>query len=310
MIQSDSQHSQHFGSGILQEALEIAECSRREASHFAIKHKDRIKFLVELTSGTTHLCQTVAAYNSRLAILMRLLPVIPLALLRMAKLGYYAKVNLHPSVEAMVPKRHRWNILVGTYDSTQKIVLQCFCPTKKLCTFVKVGNRGSADQMENEITYLRNFQKSDLFYTPNLLGACLLSEGADFNIQVTEEFRGAKIPPALTKELCCIATEIAGESIDINGVPHTFSHGDFAPWNIRRVGARHIVFDWEHCGLRPEGYDVAYFIIMTEVALNKLDFDSAFQRAKDTLRQLIPALKLDKEQIRKEFSKTTKTLQF
>ena len=56
--------------------------------------------------------------------------------------------------------------------------------------------------------------------------------------------------------------------------------------------------------------DAAYFIIMYEIALNHRNFEQAFKSSTIQLKHLAPELKLNYEQIKQEFCKTTKTLQF
>lgn len=300
----------NYGSGILREAIKITSCPKSEATHFAICHGCNIKFLVRLRHGIPHLKKTVAAYNKKLAILLRFLPFIPASILRIAGLGYFARISLHSSLKEILHPPTDWNILVGTYDSAQKLVFQYFPQQSKSCLFVKVGNHGSANQMEQEIRFLKRAGEYKSFNLPNLRHSELISEGAPFNIQVTDEIEGEKIPPVLNKEIYQIAKEIAGEPTLIDGIPYTFSHGDFAPWNIRKKGSSYTVFDWEHCGMRPMGYDAAYFIIMSEIALNKRSFANAFEIASRQLQQFEPDLKLNRELIFQEFARTTKALSY
>ncbi|MEE1265783.1 MAG: phosphotransferase [Akkermansia sp.] len=300
----------NHGSGILREAIKITTCPRSEATHFAICHNSHIKFLLHLQSGIPYLRKTVAAYNKKLALLLKLLPCIPTRLLQAAGFGYFARVSLHPSTKAVIPPGQKWNILVGTYDSAQKIVFQCFADKTTPCTYIKIGNQGSAEQMEKEILFLKNNQRYQSFEIPHLKYSELISAGASFNIQVTDEFQGDRIQPVLNEEIIRIAKEIAGPSVLIDGTPHTFSHGDFAPWNIRRTGCTYTVFDWEHCGMRPEGYDIAYFLIMSQIALNKRTFDEAYEIAVTQIQKFDSQIQFNKEQIYREFIKTTKALQF
>ena len=298
------------GSGILREAIEIMSCPRSEATHFAICHNSHIKFLLNLQSGIPYLRKTVAAYNKKLALLLKLLPCIPARLLQAAGFGYFARISLHPSIQAVIPPDQKWNVLVGTYDSAQKLVFQCYAGKHTPCTYIKIGNQGSAEQMEREILFLKKSQSYQSFEIPHLKYSELISEGAPFNIQVTDEFQGTRIQPILNEEIIRIAKEIAGPSVIIEGTPHTFSHGDFAPWNIRKTGTTYTVFDWEHCGMRPEGYDMAYFLIMSQIALNKRTFDEAYDIAITQILKFDSPIQFNKEQIYREFIKTTKTLQF
>jgi len=54
------------------------------------------------------------------------------------------------------------------------------------------------------------------------------------------------------------------------GWPLVASHGDFAPWNIRLIGGRAAVFDWEYfLPAAPAGWDLTRFIILVEHLLHK-----------------------------------------
>lgn len=298
------------GSGILSEAIQITRCEHKLATHFVICNGQRIKFLINLHKGFKYLRKAVAPYNKKLAFLLNLLPVIPWSGLKLAQLGYFAKVSLHPSVSAAIPNNRQWNVLVGTYDDAQKLVIQCFSHQEKRCVYAKIGNAGSASQMEREIHFLQDGKNYKSFVTPNLLHSELMSDGASFNIQITDEFEGKKISTILNKDIYQIAQEIAGETILIKGEAFSFSHGDFAPWNIRKKNSTYTVFDWEHCGMRPIGYDLAYFIMISEIAFQKRSFDEAYSIAIKRIHELNPQIILDKNLIQREFIKTTKSLQF
>lgn len=299
-----------FGSGILKEAASIFQARQKAATHFVLTHGNKIKYFINIKRGICPLKRSIATYNKKLSLLMFLLPLIPWQLLRMMGLGYFARVDLHPLIQQFIPKGNVWNILVGTYDEAQKLVFQCFEDETSACTFIKVGNKGSDTQMQREINFLKQNHNYSTFKVPSILGEAKMRDGAPFNILVTKEFHGEKSKPILSEEIYKIAEEISGDPILIDGSPYTFSHGDFAPWNIRKESNSYTVFDWEHCGMRPAGYDAAYYIIMSEISLNHCDFDTAFDIAMQQLKRLAPHIELNREKIRNEFSKTTKALKF
>lgn len=298
------------GSGIIEEALHIQRCTSKSATHFVLCNGRRLKYIINLNGGKEKLVQNIAAYNAKLFLLLKLLPHLPYRLLQLGHMGYFAKVELASEISELVPANHEWNVLVGTYDTVQKIILQCYTGQDSPCTFIKVGNAGSKEQMEREIRFLLNRKPYHHFTTPEIVSSQLISEGARFNILATKEFSGNKIPPALTPDILAIYKELAGNIQLINGEPYEFSHGDFAPWNIRQTETEYTLFDWEHCGLRPAGYDPAYFILMTEITLNLLTLDQAFIIAHKKLQELLPDLKINEELIREEFTKTTKAFTF
>ena len=302
--------SSYSGSGILEEALRITPCPASKASHFVLCNGEKIKYIIDLKDGRQHLIANVTAYSKGLALLLKLLPIIPYGILKLTKLGYFAHVNLHQAIAHLIPENHRWNILVGTYDSAQKITVQCYRDKTHPRFYIKVGNASSATQMKREIRFLQEASTYSTFDVPYMQDFCINDENHPFNIQVTREFIGMKIPPVLTSELYAITRELAGKTIVKDGVKYEFSHGDFAPWNIRKNNRTYTVFDWEHCGMRPAGYDAAYFVIMTEVALRRCSFAEAFKTAQSQLKRLDSELQLDCDQIYEEFAKTTKALTF
>lgn len=297
-------------SNILNEAICFHQSAMANATHFALTHGNKVKYFINLKHGLQPLRRCIATYNRKLSFLMFFLPLIPWQLLRMLRLGYFARVDIHPHIQQFIPDGNIWNILVGTYDEVQKLVFQCFENAASACTFVKIGNKGSDMQMQKEIDFLKQNQHYSAFKVPSIMGDSRMCDGALFNILVTKEFLGEKAKPELTEEIYKIAEEIAGLPTMIDGVPHTFSHGDFAPWNIRKSGNSYTVFDWEHCGIRPEGYDAAYYIIITEISLNHCNFDTAFDIAQKQLKRFAPHITLNRDKIRIEFSKTAKTLKY
>jgi hypothetical protein len=51
-------------------------------------------------------------------------------------------------------------------------------------------------------------------------------------------------------------------------IPFHFSHGDFAPWNLKLVGERLYVFDWEYARDQcPVGTDLFHFLVRSAVLL-------------------------------------------
>lgn len=291
------------GSGIVSETLDIMPCCAREASHFVLRYGKQIKYIISLKGGLACLKKTISAYNPKLALLLRMMPCIPWRALRLCGFGAFAQVHVNPIVQSYLPDGYAWNVLVGTYNSVQKIVFQCYRSAREACLYVKVGNHCSQKLMENETNYLRNHCELTNFKLPELINYLFISENNKFNILVTKEIPGGKIAPVLTSELYKISRQIAGDPIWKDGVCYEFSHGDFAPWNIRKYGEQYYVFDWEHCGMRPMGYDAAHFIIMCEMMLKKADFDAAFSIAEKRLSELEPNIHLDKNLIYNEYIK-------
>lgn len=283
-------------SPILSQVAEIEPCAPACATHFALCNGRRLRYLISVRGGCRPLTRSAASYGGRLAFLLRLLPVLPYRLLAVARLGFFAKVKLHAAVQDMLPRDSGWNMLVGTYDAKQKLVVQTFTRTDGECLFLKIGNEATERQMTAEMRFLQ--QKHEGFervQLPELVSAVYRAEGAPFNMQVTKEFLGDKVPIELTEAIITLQQEIAGAPRLIDGQPCEFSHGDFTPWNLRRTNNGFLVFDWEHCGMKPCGYDLVYYAVVTRLACRNMSFDAAFDDALRDIRRFRPDFAMDKD---------------
>lgn len=282
-------------SPILSQVAEIEPCAPSCATHFALCNGRRLRYLISTDGGCRPLVRSVASYGGKLALLLRLLPLLPFRMLAAAHLGFFAKVRLHAAVRDVLPQGLLWNMLVGTYDAKQKIVVQAFPAGGGDCHFVKIGGEATEAQMTAEMHFLQErpsrFHRVQL---PELLAVFYRAEGAPFNIQITREFRGSKVPLLLTEYIVALYREIAGEPQLIDGMLCEFSHGDFVPWNLRRTDKGYIVFDWEHCGMKPCGYDLVYFGVVMRLACRAMTFDNAFDAALADIRRFIPTFTMEK----------------
>lgn len=295
-------------SGILEEAFDMQRCNRRTATHFVLCKGQKLRFLICLRGGLPPLHRTVTSYGGKMALLFRLLRYLPYHLLTAAGLGYFARVQLHPAVANALPPGYEWNALVGTYSDRQKIVFQAFLPrSAQACLFIKVGNKHSEQQMQTEINFLQQRHAYRLMTVPKLLGMKLRDEQCPFNIMVTEEFSGEKVPPQLTPEIYALYKELSQETTTINQQVLVRSHGDFAPWNIRKQGEKYMLFDWEFCGWRPRGYDVVHFLTIVGMNLEHKDFSDAYDNALSIVQTYEPDISMNKDAFYREF---TELMQF
>lgn len=283
-------------SSILDDVLKLHRCMPAQADHFVLCNGKHVRYLISLRGGTKHLVRSVASYGGKLAMLLRLLPYVPFRLLQAAHIGYYAQAELCAPVARQLPNTAEWNMLVGTYDEKQKLVVQAFSADEAGCIFVKIGNAATEVQMTAEMRFLQE-RHNHFHYVqlPELLAATYRQDGAPFNIQVTREFKGSKVPPRLTQDIVAVYREIAGEPQLLDGQLCEFSHGDFVPWNLRHTDKGYVVFDWEHCGMKPCGYDLVYFGVVMRLACQGMMFDEAFDASLADIRRFIPDMTMDKE---------------
>lgn len=295
-------------SGILEEVFDLQRCQNDSATHFVLCKGEKLRFLIHLKSGLRPLHRAVMSYGGKMALLLRLLSFLPYQLLSWGGLGYFARVQLHPAVADTVPSGHEWNALIGTYSDRQKVVFQAFPPNNaRHCIYIKVGNIHSEKQMQTEIAFLRQNHDYRLMTIPKLLGMKLRDKDCPFNIMVTEEFSGEKVAPKLTPEIYALYKELSQETQTVNQQLLVRSHGDFAPWNIRRQGTKHTVFDWEFCGWRPRGYDLVHFLTIVGMNLEHKDFSDAYDDAMSVVRTYEPDISMNKEAFYREF---TELMQF
>lgn len=194
-------------------------------------------------------------------------------------------------------------MIIGTYDEKQKIVLQCFNDLEN-ADFIKIGNAATEKEMNAEISFLQQKRTYLTFDIPQLLGNVSRVDGAMFNIQITKEFVGGKVEPILTQEIVDIYKELSKDTR--NGL--VFSHGDFAPWNLKKNGNRYILFDWEHCGYRMPGFDLMHYVTIIQKVLNGKELSEAFDEGLKNIHQFLPDFYIEKESFLIEFENLRKQI--
>lgn len=260
-----------------------------------------MRYLISLHGGTARLTRSLVPYGGKLALLMKLLRLLPFRLLKAARMGYFTKASLHPVLSSMVPEGSEWNMLVGTYWPKQKLVLQCFRKEEALCAFVKIGNAASAKEMHTEMDFLGQPHDFRLIELPEVIAMRRAEGDCPFDILVTREFRGDKVGPVLTEDIYRIYRELSADHRTENGQTLALSHGDFAPWNIRKHGARYIVFDWESCAYRPIGHDLVHYLTAVYTNLYAMALADALTRAVSDIRRFEPDFTIDLETFSKAY---------
>lgn len=279
-------------SGIIQDVLRIKKVRQKEATHFALCNGEQIRYLIDLHGGKRRLSQNIASYSSKLSLLMKFINILPLFAFRLLNLGYFASVDLEYTVRETIrnTKTKFWNVIVGTYDEKQKLVIQCFNETCASC-YVKIGNIATNKEMKAEIEFLAKEKKYRGFDIPKLIGYSLIDNGNRLNIQITSEFSGEKVAPVLTKEIVDIYKELSSEQ---NGELE-FSHGDFAPWNLKLDKERLTLFDWEHCDYRMAGFDLMHYAMVIEIVTEGKDYNSAYDASLLKVKEYYPDFKMSKK---------------
>ncbi len=305
------------GSGIIEQVIEFEAANQKSASHIAVYHGKQLRYLIATgDEGKSKLSGNIAAYSLRLASLMKLIEHLPSGALKLCGFsrGIFRPVNvkLNSSVQKSMEQipHCAWNLIVGTYDKKQKLIFQCFNNDDRPDTFFKLGNSATAAELHIEIDFLREKRICRDFSVPDILCSGCCAEGGQFNFLATREISGRRVKAELTKSVVKLCRDIAGETKVIDGVEYEFSHGDFAPWNMRINENGYVIFDWENSGMRIKGYDLAYYAVIIETALHKKSFDSAFELAMRKIRALEPDFTIDRGLFFEEFKKNVKTLNY
>lgn len=307
---------------ILEDVIQIKPTNKNNATHFAVCNDGKIRYLIALDGGKKRLIVNLSSYSKKLSLLMRMLDVIPLSLLRTGKLGYFVEVKfcdeLLNYIDIIVQnvykiEYYQWNMIVGTYDDKQKLVVQCFTKSKSAIYF-KIGNKNSAKEMVAEIDFLKEKPNFHTFDTPEILESQLIDNKHQFNILVTKEFVGDKVESVFTDDIYKIFQEISDcNDFDTNknnkveeDIPYRFSHGDFAPWNLKLSNSRYVVFDWEHQGMRFYGFDLIHYVFQIENLLNGRAKEKAVEIAVTTLKEYDKDCTIEKETLKKLYFKECK----
>jgi hypothetical protein len=116
-----------------------------------------------------------------------------------------------------------------------------------------------------------------------------------------------------------VLVEQVGRRYGATELSHGFSHGDWVPWNMRQMGERLYVWDWERSGpLAPLGLDCLHFEFQVALFINKLAPVTAAKRVlgrpafsldalgvPESLRQLLLCLHLVEMALRFDEARAT-----
>lgn len=287
-------------SGIMKDVLRIEKINKSQATHFALCNGEVIRYLIDLNDGKQRISKNISTYSGKLGILMKMINIVPFYFFKVVNIGCFVRVKLEHSVEEQRKQTDTkfWNVIIGTYDKKQKLVMQCFDKTGD-ATYVKIGNQATDKEMATEIRFLAEGRRFQTFDIPTMKGYCLRENGNQFNIQVTKEFYGEKVAPEITPEIIALYMELSGEKRD--GL--AFSHGDFAPWNIKRTRGRFVLFDWENCGYRMEGFDIMHYATIIEMVIGGKNVSSAFDCGLANIREYVPEFCINKQEFLAEFNR-------
>lgn len=267
--------------------IKVEEKDKNESSHIAIIKNGKVRYYISKNkNGKDRIVNTLSSYSKKHYIFKILLKYIPIGLLVKFKIAKYMRLDLDPKISEyinIINKQNlndnniNFNIIVGTYGKHQKIVIQYFDSNKEL--YYKIGNLNSKIQMEREINFLINNKQN---YTNIIIPKYIANyTHENINILVTESFKGKKVEPILNEDIYNVFKEISNtqNQYERDGVIYSFSHGDFAPWNMKRDEQGIVVFDWEYCGMRFYGFDLIHFTYQVNTLLLNMSEEKAIRNA-------------------------------
>ena len=273
-----------LGSGIIESVINYEKSSKNNATHFVICNGEKLRYFISLKNGKKYLVNNISSYSSKLSIMLNLIKFAPFFIIELFGFGYFVKSDINKNIKGFINQISNdsttWNAIIGTYDEKQKIVIQV-CDKMGENLYFKIGNESSNKEILSEIQFLDKKINYYTFNVPVLVASQKMEDGNKFNIQVTKEFSGEKVEPILNDEIYRIFKEITNisEKKELNNIVYTFSHGDFAPWNMKKKDGKYIVFDWEHCGFRFYGFDLIHYLFQVENLLNNKSKEESIELA-------------------------------
>ncbi len=122
------------------------------------------------------------------------------------------------------------------------------------------------DGIETEVAALRLLEQDPLpsIATPAVVASGVLDDGEHIAYLATTAVGLDGQRPAVDEPLYTFESDLAerlrGLPRPAGGHPDDIpTHGDLAPWNLRRTGRGLALFDWEDAGWRPPGSDLAHY---------------------------------------------------
>lgn len=282
------------------------ELKSKSKTHFAIFNGKQIKYLIDVNDKNyyNNLIKNQSSYSINHRIFKYLIKLLPniLSILPSKVKGCNVKINkdlkscLNNNINDKVIG---YNYIIGTEGKHQKIVVQAVCEDKNI--YIKMGNNNTKELIINESKVYKILNNLDLcFITPTLLFEH--SENG-ININALSEVKGNEVTTQFNEDILRLYKEISNIKYDLNQkneiIELEFSHGDFAPWNIKKYNDKFIVYDWEYAKMRFKGYDVIHYIFQVQYLLNKLPMEEALDKAITNAKKYVTYLeRLDNSYIK------------
>ncbi|WP_088013313.1 hypothetical protein [Gottfriedia acidiceleris] len=261
--------------------------NKNESTHVLILFKGKFKYFISNDkNGDKYLNNALVSYSMKHNLFKYIMKLIPDKLKVKIGIAKYVKLSFNEAVSkeialfnSLKSEKLNFNVLVGTYGKHQKLVLQLF--DQGVINYHKIGTQNSSNQLINEIEFLDKYDNliGQIMKLPKLISSEIKSK---IFLMSTSEFNGKRVYPKFNRKIYLLfkdVTSIKEIKKDQNGVYMAFSHGDFAPWNMRKIDDKILLFDWEYCGFRFYGFDMIHYIYQIETLLNKREHEVALKIA-------------------------------
>jgi thiamine kinase-like enzyme len=280
------------------------------STYFALFNKSQLKYLIDKNDKNffKNLMSNQGSFSLKHKIFKFILKFLPISLLRFLPNVKCCSVKIKDQVEIKIKENINKkikviNYIIGTKGPHQKIVTQLITVSGEKI-YLKVGNKNVHELllMENRVyNYLKNHKFN--FNIPNLLFSVLDKE---LYLNALTEIVGEEAPLDFNKDIFTLYQDISEIELNSNlkfgyiEIAYDFSHGDFAPWNIKKNKEEYIIYDWEYAGMRFRGYDIIHYVTQVENLINKNTLESSIIKGILAAKKYVPYLeKFEDEYLKK-----------
>jgi hypothetical protein len=281
---------------------DICTLMYHKESHVVVTQSGEVRYIIHNSSvGKKAFLRTFRPYSKLKKLFGQFIKICSIGSLKFIKGFSTATVRLNEDILKYLAtldiESEIFNILIGTYDEFQKIIIQILCNGS--IYYLKVGDSSSLTLMLSEIGFLKEGLSFTNFDVPKYVSS---KTSKNQNILVTEHFEGKKQQSIFDKKIFKCWEEICNlyEFKEEKGIRMAFSHGDFTPWNIILRDGKPLIYDWEYCGYRFYGFDIIHYNFQVERLINGNSTSEALEMAIDKVKNIdIYLSQMSKEQLKK-----------
>ncbi|WP_040207152.1 hypothetical protein [Neobacillus jeddahensis] len=268
-------------------------------THYALFNGSQIKYLIDKNDKNFYknLLVNQNSYSFKHKLFKIIIKCMPVNLIRFLPNVKCCSIeineNLKTNIKENLNKANKIsNYILGTKGPHQKIVIQIITESGEKI-YIKAGNENVKELLLME-SYVYGYLKGlgCIFSTPNLL---FTEINEDISLNALDEVVGEEAPLEFNNDIFTLYNDIS--KINLNNlrlenleIEFEFSHGDFAPWNIKRNKGKYIIYDWEYAGIRFRGYDIIHYVTQVENLIRKSSLELSIRKGVQVAKQYVPYL--------------------